>query len=103
MEPRSRRQKGSDPGAADWGASSCTTCTGPPGCCRGCGPTLSAGPFAQDRDLFSQSLDSVFIDTTSTYIYWPTETPVRRRGYSRDRMPDQPQVVICPLGATLPT
>lgn len=51
--------------------------------------------FAQDRDLFSQTLDLVFIDTTSTYIYRPMETPLRRRGYSRDRMPDQPQVVIC--------
>jgi hypothetical protein len=51
--------------------------------------------FAQDRDLFSHSLDLVFIDTTSTYVYRPTETPLRRRGYSRDRMPDQPQVVLC--------
>jgi hypothetical protein len=51
--------------------------------------------FLQDRDLFSQELDMVFIDTTSTYIYRPEQTEVRRRGYSRDRMPDQPQVVIC--------
>jgi hypothetical protein len=51
--------------------------------------------FAQDRDLFTQTLDLVFIDTTSTYIYRGTETPLRRRGYSRDRMPDQPQVVVC--------
>ncbi|HTX55217.1 MAG TPA: IS1634 family transposase [Candidatus Baltobacteraceae bacterium] len=51
--------------------------------------------FAQDRDLFTQTLDLVFIDTTSTYLYRPTETPLRRRGYSRDRMPDQPQVVLC--------
>jgi hypothetical protein len=51
--------------------------------------------FVQDRDLFSQSLDLVFIDTTSTYVYRPTETPLRRRGFSRDRMPDQPQVVLC--------
>lgn len=51
--------------------------------------------FAQDRDLFTHTLDLVFIDTTSTYIYRPTETPLRRRGYSRDRMPDQPQVVVC--------
>lgn len=51
--------------------------------------------FVRDRDLFSQSLDLVFIDTTSTYIYRSQETSLRRRGYSRDRMPDQPQVVIC--------
>lgn len=51
--------------------------------------------FVRDRDLFSQTLDLVFIDTTSTFIYRTEETPLRRRGYSRDRMPDQPQVVIC--------
>jgi hypothetical protein len=51
--------------------------------------------FFQGRDLFSETLDLVFIDTTSTYIYRDEQTPLRRRGYSRDRMPDQPQVVIC--------
>lgn len=51
--------------------------------------------FMRDRDLFSQELDMVFIDTTSTYIYGTEPTEFRRHGYSRDRMPDQPQVVIC--------
>lgn len=51
--------------------------------------------FVRDRDLFTQTLDIVFIDTTSTFIYRDEETTLRRRGYSRDRMPDQPQVVIC--------
>ncbi len=51
--------------------------------------------FARDRDLFSQKLDLVFIDTTSTFIYRTEETELRRRGYSRDRRPDQTQVVIC--------
>lgn len=51
--------------------------------------------FVRDRDLFTQTLDLVFIDTTSTFIYRDEETTLRRRGYSRDRMPDQPQVVIC--------
>jgi transposase len=51
--------------------------------------------FVRDRDLFTQTLDLVFIDTTSTFIYRDDETPLRRRGYSRDRRPDQPQVVIC--------
>lgn len=51
--------------------------------------------FVRDRDLFTQTLDLVFIDTTSTFIYRDSETPLRRRGYSRDRRPDQPQVVIC--------
>jgi len=51
--------------------------------------------FLRDRDLFSHTLDLVFIDTTSTFLYSSEETPLRRRGYSRDRRPDQPQVVIC--------
>jgi hypothetical protein len=51
--------------------------------------------FLHERDLFSQTLDLVFIDTTSTFIYRSEETPLRRRGYSRDRRPDLPQVVIC--------
>jgi Transposase DDE domain len=56
---------------------------------------LETDLFWRDRDLFAQSLDLVFIDTTSTYIYRPEETPLRRRGYSRDRRPDLPQVVLC--------
>lgn len=51
--------------------------------------------FASDRDLFSQQLDLVFIDTTSTFAYRSEETELRKRGYSRDKRPDQPQVVIC--------
>jgi len=51
--------------------------------------------FLRERDLFSLTLDLVFIDTTSTFVYRSEETPLRRRGYSRDRRPDQPQVVIC--------
>jgi hypothetical protein len=56
---------------------------------------LEKNLFLQDRDLFSQTLDLVFIDTTSTYIYRPEQTALRRRGYSRDRMPDCPQVIVC--------
>jgi len=51
--------------------------------------------FFKDRDLLSHSLDLVFIDTTSTFIYRPEQSELRRRGYSRDKRPDQPQVVIC--------
>ncbi len=51
--------------------------------------------FEQDRDLFGQDLDAVFIDTTSVFVYRDTETTYRRRGYSRDRRPDQPQFVLC--------
>jgi hypothetical protein len=56
---------------------------------------LERALFFRDRDLLSQSVDLVFIDTTSTFVYRFDESELRRRGYSRDRMPDQPQVVIC--------
>jgi hypothetical protein len=51
--------------------------------------------FERDRDLFSQHLDVVFIDTTSLYVYRDTETAWRKRGYSRDRRGDLPQFVLC--------
>jgi hypothetical protein len=50
--------------------------------------------FARDRNLFTQSLDLVFIDTTSIYIYRAEETEWRLRGYSRDHRPDLPQLVL---------
>ena len=51
--------------------------------------------FMRDRDLFSQKLDLVFIDTTSTMIWRDEQTPLRRRGHSKDHRPDQPQVMLC--------
>ena len=51
--------------------------------------------YFRDRDLFNQELDLVFIDTTSTFLWRDEETPLVRRGHSRDRRPDQPQVVLC--------
>ncbi len=50
--------------------------------------------FFRDRDLFTQQLDLVFIDTTSLYVYRPDETEWRRRGHSRDHRPDLPQLVL---------
>ncbi len=51
--------------------------------------------FFRDRDLFSQELDLVFLDTTSTYVYRDQGTPYRQRGFSRDRRADLPQFVLC--------
>jgi hypothetical protein len=51
--------------------------------------------FYRDRDLFTQELDLVFLDTTSTYIYRDEETEYCKRGYSRDHRPDLPQMVLC--------
>lgn len=51
--------------------------------------------FLRDRDLFTQSLDVIFLDTTSVYVYRDQETTWRRRGYSRDRRGDLPQFVLC--------
>jgi hypothetical protein len=56
---------------------------------------LEKSLYLRDRDLFTRTLDLIFIDTTSTFIYRREPTPLRRRGYSRDRMPDYPQVIIC--------
>jgi hypothetical protein len=50
--------------------------------------------FNRDRDLFTQSLDLVFIDTTSIFTYCREETEWRMRGYSRDHRPDLPQLVL---------
>jgi hypothetical protein len=51
--------------------------------------------FFRDRDLFSQQLDVIFLDTTSTYVYRNEETDYRKRGFSRDRRPDLPQFILC--------
>ena len=55
---------------------------------------LEKALFARDRDLFSQSLDLVFLDTTSVYVYRSEESEWRKRGFSRDRRPDLPQLVL---------
>jgi hypothetical protein len=51
--------------------------------------------FLKDRDLFSQKLDLLFLDTTSTYVYGQQETDYRKRGYSRDHRGELLQYVIC--------
>ena len=55
---------------------------------------LETALFARDRDLFSQALDVVFLDTTSVAIHRAEETEWRKRGYSRDHRPDLPQMVL---------
>ena len=56
---------------------------------------LEKGLFLRDRDLFSQKLDLLFLDTTSTYVYGQRETEFRKRGYSRDHRGDLLQYVLC--------
>jgi hypothetical protein len=56
---------------------------------------LESRLFHRDLNLFNQTLDVVFIDTTSLYCYRGTETEWRKRGYSRDHRPDLPQLVLC--------
>jgi hypothetical protein len=51
--------------------------------------------FFQHRDLFAAELDLVFVDTTSIYLYRDGESALVRHGYSRDRRPDLPQLVLC--------
>lgn len=50
--------------------------------------------FERERDLFTQQLDLVFLDTTSVFVYRREETEWRRRGYSRDHRPELPQLVL---------
>ena len=56
---------------------------------------LESRLFNRDLNLFNQTLEVVFIDTTSLYCYRGTETEWRKRGYSRDHRPDLPQWVLC--------
>src|ERR671918_75405 len=51
--------------------------------------------FFQHRDLFSAELDLVFVDTTSVYLYRDGVSDLIRHGYSGDRRPDLPQLVLC--------
>ncbi|VAX31844.1 Mobile element protein, partial [hydrothermal vent metagenome] len=52
--------------------------------------------FFATADLFNLEVDLVFFDTTSTYIERDEEDEegLRRYGYSKDKRPDLPQVVI---------
>jgi len=56
---------------------------------------LESELFERERDLFSDALELLFVDTTSLYVYRDTETVWRKRGYSRDRRPELPQLVLC--------
>lgn len=56
---------------------------------------LESRLFHRDLNLFNRTLEVLFIDTTSLYCYRDTETPWRKRGYSRDHRPDLPQWVLC--------
>ena len=51
-------------------------------------------PFERVRDLFNLELDLVFWDTTSCYFEGQGAEGLCEYGYSRDRRPDSPQVVI---------
>jgi len=50
--------------------------------------------YLHNRDLFNQTLDLVFMDTTSTYMHRDIETPLWKRGHSRDHRSDLPQVIL---------
>jgi len=45
-------------------------------------------------DLLNLEVDLVFFDTTSTYFETETEGDLKKRGYSKDKRSDLPQVVI---------
>ena len=56
---------------------------------------MSAPAETTGRDLFGQTLDVLFVDTTSTYVYADDDTELRRHGYSRDHRGDLRQVMLC--------
>ncbi len=56
--------------------------------------TLEEQLFFQGRDLFNQTVDLVFFDTTSSYFEGEGAKEFSRHGYSRDHRPDRVQVVI---------
>jgi len=56
--------------------------------------SLETKHYLHDRDLFNQTLDLVFMDTTSTYMYRDRESALWRRGHSRDHRSDLPQVIL---------
>ena len=45
-------------------------------------------------DLLHLEVDLLFFDTTSTYFETESESEIKKRGYSKDKRPDLPQVVI---------
>jgi transposase len=50
--------------------------------------------FHATADLFNLEVDLLFFDTTTTYVEREEEEGMRRYGYSKDKRPDLPQVVI---------
>jgi transposase len=50
--------------------------------------------FFSVAHVFNLEVDLIYFDTTSTYFETETEDGFRQNGYSKDRRPDRPQVVI---------
>ena len=50
--------------------------------------------FFATADLFNLEVDLLFFDTTTTYVECEEEDGIRQYGYSKDKRPDLPQVVI---------
>ena len=58
------------------------------------GEGLEKEIFKRVANLFNLRVDLIFFDTTSVYFEAEAEDSLRKRGYSRDRRPDIPQVVV---------
>lgn len=56
--------------------------------------TIEDRLFARARDLFWAQVDVVLWDTTSSYFEGPGPEGFAAYGYSRDKRPDRPQVVV---------
>jgi len=71
-----------------------STCTAPSASCTMVRANLEKELFLRDRDLFSQKLDLLFLDTTSTYVYG-NRRPTFASAVTPDHRGDLLQYVIC--------
>jgi len=56
--------------------------------------------FLKERNLFNQSIDLAFFDTTSTYLSGEMSEALAQYGYSKDKRPDKKQILVgCILGS----
>jgi len=55
---------------------------------------LEEAVFFRVADLLSADVSLLFYDTTSVYFETENEDGLRRRGHSKDKRPDRPQVVV---------
>jgi hypothetical protein len=59
-----------------------------------CADELQRDVFSSVADVLNLEVDLLFLDTTSTYFETEEQSALKKQGFSKDRRPDLPQVVI---------